>query len=581
MKAIKLFFLFLFCINNTWAQESFEAVCNEQEVVVGVPFEVSFQLKNASIKRLDPPKFAGFETRGPNVSQSYSYVNGSSSSNEAHTYYLVANKVGSYKIGSAKVLTSQGKTLVSNPISIKIVERKSASNNINSANDISSKVFLVTELSTNDAVVGEQVTIDIRIYTKIGIEQTELVKEPQFENVYSHHLHNFNDRTKVVVVRGEQYLTQILRRIIIFPSRPGKIDIDPVVLKIGVSSTQGAGMFNPFVIIPYTLYSEAVVLNVRELSGAVNGFSGAVGNYNMQAHVEKNNIESDDVVELTVRVQGYGDIKQVLAPNLNTNKKYFDQFEPNIQENSHEGSGLLGGVKEFQYVLTPKATGDFIINPSFVFYDTDKKRFVTIDTLISIQVNQGKNKLPTKAERDSMKDKPIVIQEEKTLLEFKQPETSASFVAVQKGFFLGSIPFLLLTSFPFLALFIFFVWKGKQEVLDNIPEADKKRNKAVSEATLRLQNAQLALSQKNSTIFYNEISKALLGFVADKYSIPTVELTKDNVRQKLSEQAVPNNKIDSLVSIIQTCEMAIFAGLKKNDSMEKVYQDSVVLIQEI
>lgn len=558
-------------------QVSFEAICNAREVLVGNPFEVTFQLRNAKVKKIDPPNFNGLQAQGPNIGQSFSYVNGRSSTNESYSYYLVAKKPGTYKIGSAKVITSKGKTLKTKTLTVKVVDRPSADDN----SDLSGKVFLRTELSNTNAVVGEQVTVDIRIYTQVGIEQTEMVKEPTFENMYSHYLRSYADRPEIVVVEGDQYYTRIIRRIVVFPSKPGTIVVEPAILNIGIASNKGGGIFNPFAIESYTIKTLPVEINVTELGGVATGFSGAVGNYQMQAHVSKSQITSDDVVELTLRVRGEGDVKQILTPNIGVDKKYFDQFEPNINEDIREGGGLLGGVKEFQYVLTPKATGTFTVNPKFIYFDSKEKKFVTIDTTITINIAPGKSKLPTKAERDAAGDAPLVVDAIKAedLMEFKAPLKSAQFTKGKQGFFLGSFLFWVLTLLPFISLFGFLQWKKKQGDLNNISDWERKRNNANSEAARRLQVAKSALDQADSKLFFNEISKALLGFVSDKYRIPTVELTKDNVRQKLAAQDIAAEKIDSLVRILQTSEMALFAGLTNSDSMEKVYQESTDLIQ--
>jgi hypothetical protein len=556
---------------------SFEAICNAREVLVGNPFEVTFQLRNAKGKKLEPPNFNGLQVQGPSVGQSMSIINGRSSTSESYSYSVVANKPGTYKIGSAKVITFKGKTFKSKPLKVKIVAKRSTDDNAG----LAKRVFLRTELSSTDAVVGEQVTVDLRIYTQVGIDQSEMVKELAFEDMYSHNFQSFAHREEIVVVDGSQYHAQTIRRIVVFPSKPGMIVIEPAIIKIGIALNAGRDIFNPLSLESYIVTSLPVELNVRELGGAVSGFSGAVGNYEMQAHVSKNEITSDDVVELTMRIRGKGDIKQVLTPNIGVDKMYFEEFKPNITEDIRIGGGFLGGIKKFQYVLTPKATGSFTVNPKFIYFDSQEKKFITIDTIITVDVIAGKSKLPTKAERAAAGDTPLVVEEiePQILMTFKAPLTSAQFSKGKQGFFLGSFLFWVLTVLPFVGLMGFLQWKKKQADLNNISDWERKRNNAGSEASMRLQAAKSALDQGASKLFFNEISKALLGFVSDKYNIPTVELTKDNVRQKLAAQDIAAEKIDSLVSILQTSEMALFAGLSNSESMGKVYQDSTDLIQ--
>lgn len=571
-----LLFFFLGSLSSiAWGQVSFEAVCNATQVLTDSPFEVTFRLRNAHIKTLQPPSFNGLRAQGPNIGQSFSHVNGVSSTNQTYTYFLVANKPGTYKIGAAKVLTTKGQTIRTKPFTVKVLEKSATVNS-----DVAGKVFLRTEVSNTDAVVGEQVTVDIKIYTQMGIEQIEIIKEPSFENVFSHYLRSFSGEAKVEVVNGAQYTTKILRRLAVFPSKPGIIIVEPAIVDIGIASNKGGGIFNPFRLTAYTLKSMPVELKVKELGGPASGFSGVVGRYLMQAHLDKNEITSDDVLQLTLRIRGEGDIKQVLSPNLGVNKKYFDQFKPNINEDIREGGGLLGGIKEFQYVLTPKALGEYSINPKFTYFDSEQKRFITIDTTIKVRVVKGNSNLPSKAERDAMKDGGYEIEEvDENLMAFRAPQKEAQFVSADNSLFLGSTFFCILAILPFLSLACFWKWKDKQDQLENIPDSERKRNNASSGATLRLKNARDHLNEGNSKEFFSEISHALLGFVSDKYNIPKVELTKNNVRQQLVKQEIATDKIDSLLSILQACDMALFAGIADEASMGKTYKDSEELIQ--
>jgi hypothetical protein len=234
--------------------------------------------------------------------------------------------------------------------------------------------------------------------------------------------------------------------------------------------------------------------------------------------------------------------------------------------------------------LTPKVVGEFEIQPKFVYFDIEKRKFVTLDTIIKINIRKGKNNLPTTAELDKMEaaaesnTKNIAIPEEEQI-DFKAPQTKATFVANGSFKFMGSTFFWLLAVLQMLGVGLAVYLKQQKDKKDNISDTEVKRQQAGSQASKRLQNAKSSLSQGDAKTFYNEISKALLGFVADKFNIPTVDLTKNNVRQILGEQQIDAAKIDTLMNILQTCEMALFAGMHNKESMQKVYQDSEELIK--
>jgi len=563
-----------------YSQASFKAVCKQKEVAVGQRFEVSFRVENAQYRKFSPPSLTGFDILGTTKGSRTVFANGRSSVVNSITYTLSPKRQGTFRIGKAEIITSKGKVLRSKPIKIKVLSASQAPKD-NLSRELAGKVFLRTEISNPTPVVGEQVTIDIKVYTQIDIEQLEIVKEPSFESLFSHYVRSYNGPKGQERINGKEYTTKVLRRIVVFPSKSGTVVVEPAMVDIGVPVNGGNSLFNPFYqLATYSIKSTPVELEVQALDGAPAGFSGMVGNFQMQAHVPETNIQSDEVIQLKIRMVGEGDIKQLLPPDLGVNKKYFDQFEPNSKEDIREGGGLLGGIKTFDYVLTPKAIGEFSIQPKFVYFDAKKKKFVTLDTLIPIKITKGKIDLPTTAELDKMQANAYngEQKEEAELLTYGEPQKEAVFQQKRQPF-LGTLPFWLLALVPFLAMGGAFYYKKQLEQQAAIPVSERKKQNAASEASKRLQAANEQMNTGDAKAFYNEISKALLGFVSDKYNIPTVQLTKDNVKQRLSQQEIAKEKIDNLLAILQTCEMALFAGLSNTDAMQKVYSDSEELIK--
>jgi hypothetical protein len=89
------------------------------------------------------------------------------------------------------------------------------------------------------------------------------------------------------------------------------------------------------------------------------------------------------------------------------------------------------------------------------------------------------------------------------------------------------------------------------------------------------------LGTGNSKAFYDEISKAYIGYVCDKTGLPLSQLTKDNVREKLSTLQINEATIDEFVKIIQTCEIALFAGMDNSSSMQTMYENAINVISNI
>jgi hypothetical protein len=228
--------------------------------------------------------------------------------------------------------------------------------------------------------------------------------------------------------------------------------------------------------------------------------------------------------------------------------------------------------------LTPKVVGSFDIHPKFIYFDPSQKKFITVDTTIQINIKQGNNKLPTIAELNQTTTTPDDNATTEIALEYGQPVTAITFSGMPQPFW-GTALFWILSLVPFLAIGAVYYRKNKIDHRLATPISVIKQQQAGSEASKRLQKAKKLLQTKDAKGFYNEISKALLGFVADKYNVPTVELTKTNVKQLLIKQELESNNIDTLLQILQTCEMALFAGMSNEAAMQQVYHDTTELIK--
>jgi hypothetical protein len=501
-------------------------------------------------------------------------VNGIVLYSEVYSCFIVANKPGTYRIGAATVITTKGKSFRTQPFTIKVKQAK------RQANPLEGKAFVRMEVNKQKAVVGEQITLDYRIYTRVPIEQSQVLNYPSFEDAFVYDLNDYAEQAEIVTIDGEEFYTRSIRRTALFPNQAGKIIVEPVGFAVSVP-VERTFSYMPYRLRQYKLFSDTVVLNVQQLDGAPMGYSGAIGQYKLQAHIDQTQLSSDDVVELVVRVEGTGNIRNVLPPKLEINKRYFDVFSPTINERLRIVNRMQGGVKTFEYVLTPKALGTFEIQPRLVVFDGEQRRFVTLDTTIVIEIKKGKTPLPTKAERDTARSASEVVAAETAAeaLQYRAPLALSALQTTASNAFFGSLTFWLLLLLPLLLLAIYYGYSHYQQRYANQPEAERRRQTAASEASRRLQQAQQALTQNQPTAFYKEISKALLGFISDRYQLSQVELNKQNLQQHLQQQQVPRAQIEQLLTILETSDRALFAGLADTASMETIQRESQALIE--
>ena len=100
-------------------------------------------------------------------------------------------------------------------------------------------------------------------------------------------------------------------------------------------------------------------------------------------------------------------------------------------------------------------------------------------------------------------------------------------------------------------------------------------------ARKRLNLAGTFLKQNLYTAFYEELHKALLGFISDKLNIPVAELSRERITQTLKEGKVADKYIDTFISILDACEFARYAPDAGHEAMAAHYDAALDVISSI
>lgn len=551
---------------------SFEAYCDAKEVFTDSYFDITFTLSNADASRINPPSFNDFEiVSGPSIGQSTTIVNGAMTQERSWSYSLKPKRIGTFTIGSATVSTSSG-TLKSKPITIKV--RKAAPNAIG-ANE---NPFVIIEVSDTTVYIGQQLSVVYKLFTQKQVEELSFIEEPDFTGFYSEDVRNTNYRTTREIYNGKQYYTKIIKRISLFPQQPGTMEIGQAVIRIGVTDDNvnkrsffSLGRIRRInsTILPTTIH--VLTLPTPE----PQGFSGAVGHFKSIYSITNTNLQSlttDDAITLTLTIQGDGDIKRVQAPELSFLNNNFEIFDPKLlNEKSYaDGKSQLRMQKQYEYKVVPTKAGSYVIEPEFIYFNTDSTSYVAdIGQKYPIKVAQG-NSSPT-----IQVDEDIATQNNEI-----RPLLALSNKGSKRKLW-GTPIFFILLMIPLLALGVSYWMKKKAEALSHIHPEELKRQRAAKEAQKRLKIAANFLQKKDSKAFYQEISRALLGYVSDKLQIPTSELSKSNVKERLQSLKVSEDLIQIFLDTLNNCEIALYAGQTNESAMQSSYDNTLTLLTNI
>lgn len=568
-----LFFVWLLFINafsspvSAQSNPIFEAYSDAKEVFINGYFEVKFTLKNANGTDFSAPNFNNFTvSAGPNRSESVQIINGQVTREVGYSYTLKANKVGTFTIGSASI-NANNKILKTLPVSIKVIPE-----NQSTEKEKGDKGLAYVQIEPNkiEAYPGEQILLDYKLYTTVSLEGYDITEEPDYKGFYVQELRRFNSSSMREIVNGKQMTTKVLRRLALFPQQTGPLTIPSAQIQLAmVEDNDRTGFFFSRNIKPLFITTEPVNILVKEIPGPLPmDFTGAVGQFKFQASVERRQITTDEAVSIIVMISGNGDIKRVQPPQLIISDS-FELYSPKIiEETINEENGIISGRKIIEYLALPKYQGNYLLNPTFSYFNTESLAFETVKVgPFPIFVKKGSDKHQPQSN----------AQRENEIMGDIKPIKLESTLHKKGHFFINSFSFIIFISFPFLAfigLILFKKSKIKNQNQLNFKQADKI-------AMQRLATAKTYLLSSSNRAFYDEISKASLGYICDKMNIPLSELSKDNMREKLVSMDISPLYIEDFMRIIHTCESALFAGMDNSSDMQITYDNAMRLISGI
>jgi hypothetical protein len=81
--------------------------------------------------------------------------------------------------------------------------------------------------------------------------------------------------------------------------------------------------------------------------------------------------------------------------------------------------------------------------------------------------------------------------------------------------------------------------------------------------------------------FYDEVLKALWGYISDKLNIPVSQLSKDNIEEELVRYGVSEELIKAFIDTLNECEFARYAPGNQNEAMDKIYASAIDVISKM
>ena len=520
------------------------------------------------------------------------------------SYILQARKAGVFQLPPATAVVD-GKEIRSKAVQITVVTGDAGSGQAQGQSGSSQgggqqqaspstttdtgEIFLRMSLSKHDAMVGEPITATLKLYQRANLTGFEDAKFPQFNGFWSQDMGvSQNIEFQREQVGDKMYNAAVLRRWVLIPQKSGNLTIEPseivCLVNVRTQRPRTGSVFDDFFENGYVTQRQRVSTPATSVKvtalpgGAPAGFSGAVGEYSVSAKLSKDALKTHDAASLIVTVTGKGNVSLVEAPKLD----FPPDFEVyDVKATSATDKSGTNGSKSFEYPFIPRSPGDFVLPPvRFSYYDVKNRRYATATTdslRLSVERGAAGAAQPVQDGSGTLTVDRKGVKNLGEDIRFIKTKTS---LAEDKGFFVGKPAYWILVALLLLAAAA--VWLSLRKLAARRADVAGNRNrKATREALKRLKLAGDFLGKNLYTAFYEELHRALVGFVADKLTMDVADQSKENIAVSLSARGVAPETVTAFTDLLDACEYARYAPDAGHDAMNAHYQQAVSVITAI
>ena len=571
-------------------------------LAMGEQFRLTYTISNKDVEDFRVGNIPdAFEVLiGPNrsVQSSYQMINGktSSTSSITFTYIVVATKKGTFTIPPAHVVVD-GKTIASNSIKITVSDKgQSGGSNVSprardddgaEMRDAGSRISgsdLFIKVSANKRRVYEQepILLTYKVYTLVSLTQLE-GKMPDLKGFHTQEVDLPQQKSfKVETVNGRPYRTVTWSQYVMFPQITGRLQIPSITFNgIVVQQNRNIDPFEAFfnggsgyIEVKKQILAPGIEVQVDPLPQRPANFSGGVGKFSISAQLDKTDVKANDPISLRVIISGTGNLKLIKQPEV-AFPKDFDKYDAKITDKTKLTPNGLEGSMIYDILAVPRHQGKYEIPPiEFTYFDTETKRYETVRSegfTLSVAKGSGSS---------SVSD--FTGQEDLQLLnkDIRHIKTGDTRQHSLDDFFFGSTGYLvsiIVLALVFISLFVIF----RQRAIENANITKRRAGKANKVATKRLKKASKLMRENKPGEFYDEVLRALWGYVGDKLNIPVAQLSHDNISTRLSERNVNEETISQFIGALDECEFQRYAPGDPKGNMSKVYEKAMTAIEQI
>lgn len=579
---------------------------NAQRFTVNVPSQVSvgenFRLvytidtQNAKDFRIgDIPEALEIIT-GPYTSKQTSYmmVNGhtTGSSSITFTFILCATKNGVYTIPPAHI-TANGKRLSSRNAKVKVSGESQNtggaprmhddSDNMPDLRDAGTPISgkdLFIKVSANKKRVHEQepILLTYKVYTLVDLTQLE-GKMPDLTGFHTQEIPLPQQKSfHIERVNGRPYKCVTWSQYVMYPQMTGKLEIPSITFNgTVIQQNRNVDPFEAFlnggsgyIEVKRAIKAPGVTIQVDPLPQRPSNFSGGVGKFNISAQLNKSEVKANEPITIRVIIGGTGNLKLIKQPQVKFPKD-FDTYDAKITDKTKLTANGVEGNMIYDFLAVPRNQGSYVIPPiEFVYYDIEANAYKTVRTQeFKLDIAKGDGNVNAAVDYSNLKDKDIHP--------IKEGEIEIQDI---NDIFYNSTAYWIILSLLF-AIFASVLIIFRKRAIDNADITRLKIKKANRVATRRLKYANTLMLKNEHDKFYDEVLRALWGYVGDKLNMPVEQLSKDNIAERLTQKNVDDETTSMFIRAVDECEYNRYAPGDTKGNMNQTFEAAMTAIIKI
>ncbi len=564
-------------------------------VEVGEQFQIEYVVNTQHVRGFQPGNMPdGIEILyGPSTSSqsSFQIVNGhtSSSSSMTITYVARATKRGTFTLPSAQANVG-GHVVSSQHARIVAVGGSRASSSGGSANNEDEEMEsrhrspstgrladdLFIRVTANKKHVHEQepILLTYKVYTLLDLTQLD-GKMPDTKGFHTQEVKLPQQKTfHKETVNGRTYNCVTWSQYVMYPQMTGQLEIPSITFhgivmeeaRDPISFITGGGYQE----VRRDIKAPGMKIQVDPLPAKPAGFSGGVGHMNISAQLNKTDVKAGDPINLRLVVSGVGNLKLVKQPDV-VFPADFDKYDAKVTDKTSLTANGVEGNMVYDILAVPRKEGTYTIAPVvFTYYDTHTNSYKTLRTQsFTVNVAKGDGTVGTVSDYTAVKDEDI-----HGIMEGKITRRSVS------EFFYGSVGYWIIVALlvAAIAVVLFMFRRTAIERADIARLRGKNANKV---ATRRLRKASSLMKKNSPDEFYDEVLRALWGYVGDKLNMPATELSRDNISERLASHGVDDATIDKFIGALDECEYMRYAPGDARGNMNRTFEAAMTAITDI